>query len=63
MKKAKFITSTDQSSFFWFAFSLNSVWSGADARKFPPDPKERVKQNIEQGKGFRMMDSMVQWNL
>ena len=37
---------------------LNSCSSlpGSDARKFPPDPKERVKQNIEQGKGFRLMD-------
>ena len=41
-----------------FAFSLNSCGPGADARKFPPDPKERVKKNIEQGKGFRMMDSL-----
>ena len=26
---------------------------GADARKFPPDPKERVKKNIEDGRGFK----------
>ena len=39
---------------------LNSCSSlpGSDARKFPPDPKERVKQNIEQGKGFRLMDKI-----
>jgi len=39
---------------------LNSCSSlpGSDARKFPPDPKERVKQNIEQGKGFRLMDKV-----
>ena len=29
---------------------------GADARKYPPDPRERVKKNIEEGKGFRIMD-------
>ncbi len=30
---------------------------GADARKISPDPRERVKQNIEQGKGFRLTNS------
>ena len=28
-----------------------------DAREFPPDPKERVKKNLEQGRGFRIMGS------
>ena len=39
---------------------LNSCSSlpGSDARKFPPDPRDRVKQNIEQGKGFRLMDKI-----
>ena len=27
---------------------------GADAKKYPPNPKERVKNNLEQGKGFRL---------
>jgi len=27
---------------------------GADARKYPPDPKLRVKKNLEEGKGFRL---------
>tara|TARA_B100000787_G_scaffold71783_1_gene52750 strand:- start:65 stop:622 length:558 start_codon:yes stop_codon:yes gene_type:complete len=27
---------------------------GGDARKNPPDPKERVKKNLESGKGFRL---------
>ena len=31
---------------------------GADARKYPSDPKKRVAQNIAQGKGFRLMDTM-----
>ena len=31
---------------------------GVDAKKFPPDPKERVKKNLEQGKGFRLFDKM-----
>ena len=29
--------------------------TGADARKISPDPKERVKKNIEEGRGFRLM--------
>ena len=31
---------------------------GADARKFPPEPQKRVDKNMEQGKGFRIMDAM-----
>ena len=27
---------------------------GADARKYPPDPDERVKKNLEEGRGFRL---------
>ena len=30
---------------------------GADARKFPADPKLRVEQNIRAGKGFRLNDT------
>ncbi len=36
-------------------FLLNSC-SKTDARKYPPDPKLRVKKNIEEGRGFRLMD-------
>ena len=42
-----------------FCISLLSCKSGlpgADARKVPYDPKERVKKNLEEGKGFRLMD-------
>ena len=27
---------------------------GGDARKNPPDPRERVKKNLEEGRGFRL---------
>ena len=27
---------------------------GADARKYPPNPDERVKKNLEEGRGFRL---------
>jgi len=29
---------------------------GADARKYPPDPKMRVEKNLKDGKGFRIKD-------
>ena len=32
----------------------NGKLPGSDARKIPYDPKERVKRNLEQGKGFRL---------
>ena len=37
-------------------FFLNSCAKlpGGDARKNPPDPKERVQKNLEEGKGFRL---------
>ena len=34
---------------------LNQCGMGADARKYPPDPKERVSKNLEEGRGFRLM--------
>ena len=34
---------------------LNSCGTGADAKQFPPDPKERVKKNLEEGRGFTVM--------
>ena len=39
-------------------FSLNSCGAGADARKVPTNPKDRVKKNIEEGRGFRLMDGI-----
>ena len=45
-------------SFLFIAsFFLNSC-TGGDARKFPDDPKLRVKKNIEEGRGFRLNDSI-----
>ena len=37
-------------------FALNSCEGipGGDARKNPPDPKARVKKNLEEGRGFRL---------
>ena len=42
---------------FFFVF-LNScggnIWDPADARKVPSNSKERVKKNLEEGKGFSL---------
>ena len=32
----------------------NGKFPGADARKFPDDPKLRVKKNLEEGRGFKV---------
>ena len=37
--------------------SCNGKLPGADARKVPYDPKERVKKNLEKGMGFRLQES------
>ena len=43
-------------------FALTSCSQGffktGDARKNPPDPRERVKKNLEEGKGFRLSNSI-----
>jgi len=43
------------------AFALSSCakegfFKTGDARKNPPNPKERVKKNLEEGRGFRLND-------
>ena len=37
-----------------FLNSCNGKLPGGDARKFPDDPKLRVKKNLEEGRGFRL---------
>ena len=44
-------------------FMLNSCKTienlpGGNARENPPDPKERVKKNLEEGRGFRLDDAL-----
>ena len=54
IKKAKFLT-----FFVFVAFLFNSCngkLPGGDARKSPADPKERVKRNLAEGRGFKLMD-------
>ena len=38
--------------------SCNGKLPGADARKYPDDPKLRVKKNLEEGRGFRLSDGI-----
>ena len=49
--------------FFLIFFTLSSCakegfFKTGDARKNPPDPRERVKKNLEEGKGFRLSSAM-----
>ena len=42
-------------SLFLFVTACNGI-PGADARKFPANPEERVKKNLAEGKGVTFMD-------
>jgi len=37
---------------------LNScgIYRPVDAREFPPEPEKRVQKNLQEGRGFRLMD-------
>ena len=40
----------------------NGIFKKTDARKVSPDPRERVKKNLEEGKGFRFDESLKKNN-
>ena len=40
-----------------FLSACNGKFPGADARKVSYDPRERVKKNLEEGRGFRLDES------
>ena len=44
-----------------FLFSCKAIKNlpGADARKYPYDEKERVKKNLEEGRGFRLNKATI----
>ena len=51
------------SALFVLIFTLTSCakegfFKPGDARKISPDPRERVKKNIEEGKGFRLSNAI-----
>ena len=56
MIKIKFLTIT----FFSFLLLANScgLYRPVDAKKYPPNPELRVKKNLEEGKGFRLMTGL-----
>ena len=39
-------------AFLIFLSSCGKIWDPADARKISPNSKERVKKNLEEGKGI-----------
>ena len=41
-------------SLFFLMACNKSIFKKVDARKVSPDPKERVKKNLEEGRGFRL---------
>ena len=41
-----------------FLQGCNGKLPGADARKIPADPKDRVKRNLEEGRGFKLNDML-----
>ena len=45
--------------FLMFASCGKGFLKGGDARKNPPDPRERVKKNLEEGKGFRLNSAKI----
>ena len=39
-----------------FLFGCNGKMPGGDARKFPANPEERIKKNLEEGRGFKLSE-------
>ena len=57
MKINKFLFKNTSIFLILSMITLNSCGGklpGADAKKYPPDPKLRVKKNLEEGRGFRL---------
>ena len=49
-------------SIFFLFNACNGKIPGADARKIPPNVKDRIKKNMEEGRGFRLMGSVNNTN-
>ena len=48
--------------FGFLQYGCNGKLPGGDARKFPDDPKLRVKKNLEEGRGFKLNDMLKSGN-
>ena len=53
--KRKFLSIVFLFSLLISLSSCGGKLPGGDARKFPPNPDERVRKNIEEGRGFRLL--------
>ena len=49
-------------SIFFLFNAWNGKVPGADARKIPPNAKDRIKKNMEEGRGFTLMGSANKTN-
>ena len=49
-------------SIFFLVNACNGKVPGADARKIPPNAKDRIKKNMEEGRGFTLMGSANKTN-
>tara|TARA_Y100000389_G_C17322034_1_gene443605 strand:+ start:212 stop:757 length:546 start_codon:yes stop_codon:yes gene_type:complete len=59
MNSIRYIKTTILVCFFSILLTAcNGKLPGGDARKFPDDPKLRVKKNLEEGRGFRLKDQL-----
>ena len=47
----------------FFTFVLSACANRGDARKIPPNYKDRVQKNIEEGRGFTLMGSVKKNNI
>ena len=61
MNNYKFFEKFSLTTFFMIILILlnscsKNFFRGADARKVSPDPRERVKKNLEEGRGIRLND-------
>ena len=54
----KLITACILSIFILNSCAKEGFFKPGDARKNPPDPRERVKKNLEEGRGFRLNDAI-----
>ena len=55
-KSMKFITVAISIIYLLFLTGCQALkYRKVDAQEFPPDPKERIKKNMEEGRGFRVM--------
>ena len=53
--KAKHLTFIALITLFLILLNSCGIYKKTDARKVSPNPDERVKQNIEEGRGFRLL--------